>query len=245
MNKKLQLFLLQLICHAALVWALFNFDLANWLACILIYFVLSCLGGSITLHRYFSHKAFEFRYKWLERLFTLFAAYSLSGDPMSWVNNHRQHHRATDKPGDPHSPAIWGFWRVQFGSMFTSYDRLRFVPNMARDQFLVNIHHYYYKFHWTFLILFALIDWKLACAVYLVPSALVWIMGSFINTISHTVGYRNHKTNDNSTNNVLLGYTVWGEGWHNNHHANPGAAKFGQRWWEFDISYQVIRLISK
>jgi len=44
---------------------------------------------------------------------------------------------------------------------------------------------------------------------------------------------------------VLLGYTVWGEGWHNNHHANPGAAKFGQRWWEFDISYQVIRLISK
>jgi fatty-acid desaturase len=243
-HRKLQLFILQLICHIALVWAVFNFGLTDWFICTMIYFLISCLGGTVTLHRYYSHKSFEFKYKWLERLFTLFAAYGLSGDPISWVNNHRQHHRYTDKQGDPHSPTIWGFFRVQFGSMFTSYDRLRYVPNMVRDQFLINIYQYYYKFHWLFLIALVLINWKLACIIYLVPSALVWIMGSFINTIGHTFGYRNHATDDNSTNNPILGICVWGEGWHNNHHNMPANANFGERWWEFDIGYQVIKIVS-
>jgi stearoyl-CoA desaturase (delta-9 desaturase) len=56
-------------------------------------------------------------------------------------------------------------------------------------------------------------------------------------------GYRSHETRDNSTNNLFLGYFVWGEGWHNNHHYSPGSAKFGEDWWEFDIGHQVIKLV--
>jgi len=245
LNKKLQLFLLQLVCHVALVWALFNFGPTDWLTSIAVYFLTGCLGVSVTLHRYFAHKSFEFRYRWLEQACTLCAVYGVVGDPIAWVNNHRQHHRLTDREGDPHSPTVLGFWRVQFGSMFTSYDRLRYVPNMVRDNFLVNVHKYYYRFHWLLMTILILIDWKLACAIYLVPGAVLWNMGSFINTVSHKFGYRNHNTNDHSTNNVILGYAVWGEGWHNNHHRNPALKNFGQHWWEFDISYQVIKLISK
>lgn len=244
-NKKLQLFLLQVICHIALIWALFNFTSTDWLISVFVYFLTGCLGVSITLHRYFAHKSFEFKNKFLERLCTFFAFYGVVGDPIAWVNNHRQHHRMTDKEGDPHSPTIHGFWKVQFGSMFTSYDRLRYVPNMVRDNFLVNLHKNYYVFHWIFMALLILINWKLACVVYLVPAAILWNAGSFINTISHLFGYRSHDTNDNSTNNLLLGYFVWGEGWHNNHHKSPYNRNFGEKWWEFDMSNFMLKFIAK
>ena len=72
---------------------------------------------------------------------------------------------------------------------------------------------------------------------------ILWNAGSFINTLTHTFGYRNHDTDDNSTNIPLLGFLMWGEGWHNNHHAKPGKWDFQHRWWEIDPSAWVIRLV--
>lgn len=245
MNKKLQLFLLQVVCHVALIWAIFNFSALEWATSFFIYFLTGCLGVSVTLHRYYSHKGFEFKFKWLERLCAFFAFYGVIGDPIAWVNNHRHHHRMTDTIEDPHSPQVHGFWKVQYGSMFTSYDKLRYVPNMIRDNYLVRLHKYYYIFHWTFMAVLIGISWKLAAVMYLVPAAILWNAGSFINTLGHMLGYRNHVTNDSSVNNPILGYLVWGEGWHNNHHNSPASAKFGEKWWEFDISHYVIKAISK
>ena len=36
-----------------------------------------------------------------------------------------------------------------------------------------------------------------------------------------------------------------GEGWHNNHHAFPGRARHGHRWWEFDVTYLEICLLER
>jgi stearoyl-CoA desaturase (delta-9 desaturase) len=245
MNKKLQLFLLQIICHVALVWAFFNFSLTQWLIVIGVYFLTGCLGVSVTLHRYYSHKSFEFRSDFIRKLFTFFSFWGVIGDPIAWVNNHRQHHRLTDKEGDPHSPSVIGWWRVQWFSMFYSYDKLRWVPNMIRDSYLVNLHKHYYIFHWSMMAVLIGISWELACVVYLVPAAILWNMGSFINTVNHSLGYRTHETRDNSTNNLILGYAVWGEGWHNNHHYSPANKTFGESWWEFDASANVIKLVGK
>jgi stearoyl-CoA desaturase (delta-9 desaturase) len=245
MNKKIQLFILQLICHVFLVWAIFNFTLVDWACTFFVYFLTGCLGGTVTYHRYYSHKSFKFKYDWVRKFFVLCACWGVSGDPIAWVNNHRQHHRLTDKPGDPHSPTVFGFVKVQWFSMFHSYTNLRFVPDMIRDKFLVFIHEHYYKMHWLILVSFCLIDIKLAAVFYLVPAAVVWNMGSFTNTINHALGYRNHETKDLSTNFLPLGYLVWGEGWHNNHHNMPSAKRFGERWWEFDMGYQVIKLVEE
>ncbi len=58
-------------------------------------------------------------------------------------------------------------------------------------------------------------------------------------------GYRNYETLDNSRNNWLIGLATNGEGWHNNHHADPRSAAHGHRWWELDITYATIRLWEK
>ena len=243
MNKKLQLFLLQLVCHITLIYAIFNFTLSQWLTSFFIYFLTGCLGVSVTLHRYYSHKGFEFKYKWVERLCAFFAFYGVIGDPIAWVNNHRHHHRMTDKEGDPHSPKVYGFWRVQWFSMFYSYDKLRYVPNMVRDKYLVFLHKYYYVFHWGLMALLIGLNFDVAATIYLVPAAILWNAGSFVNTLGHMLGYKNHNTDDSSVNNPILGYFVWGEGWHNNHHNSPASSKFGERWFEFDMGLQMIKLI--
>ena len=62
-----------------------------------------------------------------------------------------------------------------------------------------------------------------------------------INSICHLFGTRNYNTNDLSRNNWLFGILAFGEGWHNNHHAFPASARQGLKWWQFDLSWLVIR----
>ena len=64
-----------------------------------------------------------------------------------------------------------------------------------------------------------------------------------MNSVTHLWGYRNYETNDDSRNNVFVAIVAAGEGWHNNHHADPGSARHGHKWWEFDLTWQVIRLL--
>ncbi len=195
------------------------------------------------LHRYYSHKTFEFKNQWVKKFFIFCSVWGVIGDPIAWVNTHRHHHRHTDKEGDPHSPKVLGFIQVQWFSMFHTPTNLRLVPDLIRDQTLVRIHKYYFFFHWLILATLALISIKLVMIIYLVPGAILWNMGSLINNFGHKLGYRNHETKDSSTNNIVLGYLVWGEGWHNNHHNSPANGKFGEKPWEFDAGYKVIQSI--
>jgi stearoyl-CoA desaturase (delta-9 desaturase) len=64
-----------------------------------------------------------------------------------------------------------------------------------------------------------------------------------VNSLAHLYGYRNYETRDQSTNNWLVALIAHGEGWHNNHHADPRSAAHGHRWWEFDMSWWVIRFL--
>ncbi len=64
-----------------------------------------------------------------------------------------------------------------------------------------------------------------------------------VNSASHMWGYKNYETTDDSRNNWLVAIVAYGEGWHNNHHAYPRMAKHGHKWWEFDITWQAIRLL--
>ena len=65
-----------------------------------------------------------------------------------------------------------------------------------------------------------------------------------INSVCHVFGSRPYRSKDKSTNNFLFGVLALGEGWHNNHHAFPNSARHGLRWWQFDLSWIVIRTMS-
>jgi stearoyl-CoA desaturase (delta-9 desaturase) len=76
-----------------------------------------------------------------------------------------------------------------------------------------------------------------------VRTVIVWHQTWFVNSGSHLWGYRNYQTRDASRNNVWGGLLCNGDGWHNNHHADPNSAQHGHRWWEIDLSWLTIRLL--
>jgi stearoyl-CoA desaturase (delta-9 desaturase) len=62
--------------------------------------------------------------------------------------------------------------------------------------------------------------------------------------VTHLWGYRNYETDEDSRNNIIVGLIANGEGWHNNHHADPRSARHGHRWWEIDNTYLTIRVLA-
>ena len=82
-----------------------------------------------------------------------------------------------------------------------------------------------------------------------------WLVGAYscdvvlwhctwaVNSVTHTFGYRNYNTDEESTNNWLVAIFSFGEGWHNNHHADQRSAAHGQRWFEVDITYRLIKIM--
>jgi stearoyl-CoA desaturase (delta-9 desaturase) len=72
-------------------------------------------------------------------------------------------------------------------------------------------------------------------------TVVVWHSTWAVNSVTHVWGYRNYETSDVSRNNVIIGFLVSGEGWHNNHHADPRSARHGHQWWELDVTWLMIR----
>ena len=72
-------------------------------------------------------------------------------------------------------------------------------------------------------------------------TVLVWHMTWSVNSLSHLFGYRNYATREESRNNWFVSAIAAGEGWHNNHHGDPTSVSNWHRWWEFDLTYCIIR----
>ena len=65
-----------------------------------------------------------------------------------------------------------------------------------------------------------------------------------INSMAHLFGSKRYATRDDSRNNFWLSLITFGEGWHNNHHYYPGSVRQGFFWWEIDLTWYVLRLLS-
>jgi stearoyl-CoA desaturase (delta-9 desaturase) len=86
--------------------------------------------------------------------------------------------------------------------------------------------------------------WQLLVWGYFVSTVVLIHVTLTINSLAHVWGSRRYATRDDSRNNFFLALLTLGEGWHNNHHHFPGSARQGFYWWEIDISYYVLRLMS-
>lgn len=243
MRGSTALFISQLIAHTGLVYLIFTGTIFQWLICFAMYFLTGCFGMSMTYHRLLSHRSWKAP-KWFQKAGILLGTIGLTGSALAWTAIHRQHHASPDKSKDPHSPNVHPWWKVQFFSMYYK-PNLRFVRDLLKDNFIVFCHRKYFLIQLIFLTALLFIDPKSVVYAYLAPAAILWHGGSLINTVGHKWGYRNFEVKDQSVNNPILGVFMWGEGWHNNHHARPFKKSFQVNFWEIDISSFFIFLFEK
>src|SRR5215470_1495511 len=211
-------------------------------------------------HRYFSHRTFKTS-RLGQFFFALLGASAVQRGPLWWAAHHRHHHRFSDEPEDRHSPLQHGFlWSHMGWFMSRSNFRtnLQAVADLAKFPEL----RFLDRFDVLVAILFAVGIYfvgVIAAAInpHLETSGtqlLIWgffistvavYHGTYtINSLSHQIGRKRYETGDTSGNSLPLALLTLGEGWHNNHHHYPGSTRQGFYWWEIDISYYVLVMLS-
>ena len=214
------------------------------------YFMYGCLGIVITFHRNLTHNSYK-THPLLVKIFSVLGCLGGTGSPIAWVAIHINHHRKSDKEGDPHSPLYRGL--KIFGLNYENEVDKKTKWQMRRlitDRFQQFLHRYYFGIlvSWSLLLLIAGGP-ELMIFLHWFPSVITAVMSNVVNYIGHKPdwlgGFRRYNLTDQSTNNWLWAIPSWGETWHNNHHRHPRNFSCGERWWEIDISALIIRLIKE
>ncbi len=236
-------------------WLYLGLFLGGWL--------ITALGITVGYHRLLTHRSFETS-RWLRAGWASVGAMAAQGPPLIWTAIHRKHHERSDKPGDPHTPhqhgtgfwnAVRGFVHSHVGWMFTlgwsAEETKRYVPDLQKDRLLRGISRTYAFWFFLGLTIPTLIGflvaggWKGALLGFLWGGmARIFILHHAtwsVNSICHMFGRQDYESADHSRNNIACGLLAYGEGWHNNHHAFPTSARHGLKWWQFDLSWLVIR----
>ena len=242
-------------------------NLLHWsdVAVFAIMYVVTGLGITVGFHRYFTHRSFKTS-RPLRAIFAVLGSAAIEGPVISWVADHRKHHRFSDREGDPHSPhvghgggwkgALSGLAHAHLGWLFVHTERgakCRYAPDLLKDPVVNFVDR---TFIWWALGGFAMsfgLGWAIGGTWLAALTGLLWGGGVrmlvvhhvtySINSLCHFFGRRRFTTPDHSRNLLWLAIPSFGESWHNNHHAFPTSAFHGLRRWEVDPSALVIRAL--
>ena len=209
-------------------------------------------GVTIYLHRHQAHRALDL-HPVVAHFFRFWLWLTTGMVTREWVAVHRKHHAKCETPDDPHSPSVLGISKVLWqGSELYQQEAARretleSYGHLTPDDWLER--HVYAGHPYLGITLMALIDIALFGIAGLVLWAIqmVWIpfwAAGVINGIGHYWGYRNYETPDAARNILPWGLFIGGEELHSNHHAFPASARFSSKWWEFDLGWAYIRLLS-
>ncbi len=237
--------------HVLLIPAIFYFSWTNLAIMLIGNWVVGSLGVGLGYHRLLTHRSFKAP-KWLEYTLTVFASMSLQNEAYKWVATHRMHHQHCETDQDPHSTRD-GFWWAHMGWIFKGsaqdHDEAvfkKYVPDLLKDKGQILIARYFYvPIIVSAIVLFALGGWGVVLWGVVVRTVFGWHSTWFVNSLAHMFGKRRFETNDDSTNNWFVALLTFGEGWHNNHHAQPTSARHGLKWFEFDMNWIAIRVFEK
>ena len=211
-------------------------------------------------HRYFAHKAFKTS-RFVQFIFAFLAASSAQRGPLWWASHHRHHHANSDKPDDSHSPVQRGFFWSHISWFLTNknfnsknervkdlliYPELKFLDRfdviaplfLAASLYVLGAALEIYAPHLQTSGL-QLLVWG-----FVISTVVLYHMTFTVNSLAHVWGKRRFNTSDQSRNNSLIALLTLGEGWHNNHHHFPSAARQGFYWWEIDLTYYGLKILS-
>jgi stearoyl-CoA desaturase (delta-9 desaturase) len=217
-------------------------------------------GVTLGFHRLFAHRSFATS-RPVEWALTILGCAAGQSSPFFWVATHRRHHRLSDADGDPHSPHTaagrrlgwWrGFWHAHLGWLGSGgfgYPTGA-IPDLTRRPDLTWIDRHCFMWYGAGLLAPAAVSYVIGGTAYDALIGFLWggLLRHFlvshatfcVNSVNHLWGTRPYPTADDSRNNLVTGVLAFGEGWHNNHHAVPGSARHGLRWWQPDLSWWVL-----
>ena len=177
-------------------------------------------------------------------------------NPRAYAIMHRMHHAYSDTEKDPHSPHfiedVWGLM-IKTKNIYLDYVKFKIEPEPAfRDRYpswplidrigdlwvtrllfilaYIAFYVYFAEYWWMFLLL----------PIHFLMGP---IHGAIVNWCGHKYGYSNHDNDDHSKNTLPLDFLMMGELFQNNHHKSPNSVNFANRWFEFDPSYPIIKLL--
>jgi stearoyl-CoA desaturase (Delta-9 desaturase) len=232
--------------------------IAVW-AAVALYFVRMFAVTGI-YHRYFSHKTYSTS-RVGQFLLALWGATTVQRGALWWAYHHRHHHQHSDEEEDAHSPHVHGFWWSHIGwitsrrNFPTDYSK---VKDLAKFPELVWLN----RFDTVVPILFAIgiycvgalletfapalgtNGWQLLVWAFFISTTALFHGTSCINSMAHLMGRRRFATSDDSRNSFILALICLGEGWHNNHHRYQSSTRNGFYWWEIDITYYGLKMLS-
>lgn len=237
--------------HILIIPAIFYFSWTNLAILLVGHWLVNGLGISLGYHRLLTHRSFKTP-KWMEYFLTILGTMAVQSEPYKWVATHRIHHQFCETEKDPHSTR-GGFWWAHFIWIFkgTGQDHdeatfQKYVPDLLKDKGQVLIAKFFYvPIIISAILLFAFGGWGAVLWGVAVRVIFGWHTTWFVNSLSHLFGKRRFETNDDSTNNWFVAFLTFGEGWHNNHHAQPSSARHGLAWYEFDMNWITIRIFEK
>ncbi len=223
-------------------------------------YLIRMFGITGFYHRYFSHNSFKTNRFW-QFVFAVIGNTSVQRGPLWWAAHHRHHHRYADTDKDIHSPSQHGFIWSHMGWLTSPANfptKMNYVKDWAKFPELRWINRFDIVIP-ILLAVFLFLGGSIlqAYAPQLKtsgPQLLIW--GFFIssvalfhgtvtiNSFDHMIGTRRYDTPDTSRNNAVLALITLGEGWHNNHHHYAITARQGFYWWEIDITYHLLKILS-
>ena len=214
---------------------------------------LTIAAVTMYLHRHQAHRALDL-HALPSHIFRFWLWLTTGMQTKDWTAIHRKHHAKCETPDDPHSPQTRGiktvFWKGSelYRAEAKNADTIERYGHGTPDDWLER--NVYTRFGWQGAALMLIINWMLfgigyGSTVWAVQMAWipVWAAG-VVNGIGHYWGYRNFNCEDASTNVSPWGIIIGGEELHNNHHTYPTSAKLSNKWYEFDIGWMYICILS-
>ncbi|MFL5342448.1 MAG: acyl-CoA desaturase [Gemmataceae bacterium] len=224
-------------------------------------YVTTMLGVTVGYHRLFTHRSFRTNAA-VKFILAALGSMTVQGPLFQWVATHRRHHQFSDLPDDPHTPhghgrgifgLLRGLWHSHLGWIFDSNPPglSRYVADLQQSRSLRVANAMFFVWVFAGVLIPAAIGGLVAGTWTGAWFGLIWggLVRIFlahhvtwcVNSVCHLWGRRPFQSEDHSRNNIVFGILALGEGWHNTHHAFPTSARHGLRWWQFDLSYWVIR----
>jgi len=207
---------------------------------------------TIFLHRCQAHRALDL-HPIVSHFFRLWLWLTTGMVTKEWAAIHRKHHAKCETVDDPHSPQILGINTVLsrgaelYKKEAANQETLDKFGHGTPDDWLER--NIYSRFSWQGVAIMLIVDVFLFGGIGLTVWAvqMLWIpitAAGVINGIGHYWGYRNFDCEDASRNIMPWGILIGGEELHNNHHTFATSAKLSNKWYEFDIGWMYIQILS-